>query len=359
MVSVRSHVKPIALATFVAMLCSLQAAQGANLNVGAGLDEGFLFFNNQNGIFTPIPKGVAGTVGPNPLGGIESLVSDVFQTNVIPLTPGEPPSLSASTYHFAGQGEAFANFGQIGAGSFFDVSSATAALFFQDLGPARTFRTGGAEASASFGDTLTITSQGGANVRLVFTINGSLVFCVPEPAENCNPDLVDPTMSFGVLANGTPVGNVIVDRNGSHGPFFDPLTGRLTTSPIPISGPIDLAVAIEANIGLAGLSQLSNPFFTTGGTVDFAETAILTGIEVFDASGNPVSDFTVSSQSGTRYPLSSPVSGVPEAGTAALLSCGVASIAALRQTQKARSPLRHLYRLRAEMCSEMTGSRTI
>jgi hypothetical protein len=337
MVSVRSHVQSIALATFGAMLSSHQAAQAANLNVGASLGEGFLFFNNQNGIFTPVPKDVAGTVGPNPLGGggIEALVSDVFQTDEIPVAPGGPPISSGLPYHFTGQGEAFANFGQIGAGSFFDVSSATPALFFQDLGPSRTFSTGGAVASASFDDTLTITSQRGANVRLVFTISGSLVSCVPEPAENCNPDLVDPTMGFGVLANGTPVGNVIVDRNGSHGPFFDPLTGRLTTGPIPISGPIDLAVAIEANIGLTGLSQLSNRF-TTGGTVDFAETAILTGIEAFDASGNPVSDFTVSSQSGTHYPLSGPASGVPEPGTAVLLFCGLVSIAAIHCARRTR-----------------------
>jgi hypothetical protein len=200
------------------MLWGHQAARGANLNVGASLDEGFLFFNSQNGTFTPVPKGVVGTVGPNPLGGIEALVSDVFQTNVIPVPPGEPPSFSGLTSHFAGQGAAFADFGQIGAGSFFDVSSATPALFFQDLGPARTFSTGGAVASASFDDTLTITSRNGANVKLVITIGGSLVFCVPEPAENCNPDIVDPTMSFGVLANGTHITGTL--------PWWAALTGR-------------------------------------------------------------------------------------------------------------------------------------
>jgi hypothetical protein len=117
-------------------------------------------------------------------------------------------------------------------------------------------------------------------------------------------------MSFGVLANGNAVGN-IVDRSGSHSPFFDPLTGQLTTSAILISGPIDLAASIEAQIGLTGLSALSNSFFTTAGTVDFAETATLSGIEVFDANGNPLSDFTVSSQSGTHYPLSSPAVAFP------------------------------------------------
>ena len=319
----------IALAALVAMFGGHQAAQGATLNAGASLDEGFLFFNNQNGIFTPEPKGVVGTVAPNPLGGIQALVSDVFQTNIIPVAPGEPPSFSGLTYHFTGDGVAFANFGQIGAGSFFIVSSATPALFFQDLGPGRTFSAGGAAASASFDDILPITSNKGTSAKMVFTIGGSLALCVPETAVNCNPDIVNPTMSFGVIANGTPVGNVIIDPNGSHGSFFDPLTGRLTTSAIPISRPIDLAVSIEAQIGFVGLSELSDAF-TTGGTVDFAETATLSDIEVFDANGNPVSDFTVSSQSGTHYPLSSQVTGVPEPGTAALLLCGATSLAAIR-----------------------------
>src|SRR5262245_31502141 len=242
MASVPSRVQlMIMLAAFVVMVWGHGAAQGATLNAGTSLDEGFLFFTNANGMFTPVPKGVAGTVGPNPLGGIESLVSDVFQTNIIPVAPGEPPSFSGLTYHFTGDGVAFANFGKIGAGSFFDVSSATPALFFQDLGPGRTFSAGGASASAPFDDPLTITSNKGMNAKMVFTIDGVLVLCVPERAVNCNPDIVNPTMSFGVIANGTPVGNVIIDRNGSHGPFFDPLTGVLTTSAIPISGPIDLA----------------------------------------------------------------------------------------------------------------------
>jgi hypothetical protein len=154
---------------------------------------------------------------------------------------------------------------------------------------------------------------------------------------NCNPDIVNPTMTFGVIANGTVVGNVDIDRKGSHGPFFDPMTGQLTTSAIPISGPIDMAASIEAQVGLVGLSEITSSF-TTAGTVDFAHTATLSAIEVFDASGNPVSDFTVSSVSGTHYPLSTPIStpvstpavGVPEPGTAALLLCGATSLAAIR-----------------------------
>ena len=334
----------IMLAAFVVMFWGHQAAHGATLNAGTSLDEGFLFFTNANGMFTPVPKGIAGTVGPNPLGGIESLVSDVFQTNTIPVAPGEPPIFSILTYHFTGDGEASADFGQIGAGSFVDVSSATPALFFQDLGPGRApFNAGGGVASASFEDILPITSKKGTNAKMVFTIGGSLVLCVPEKAVNCNQDIVDPTMTFGVTANGTPVGNVTIDRKGSHGPFFDPLTGQLTTSAIPISGPIDLAAEIVAQVGFVGLSGLSNPF-TTAGRVDFAQTATLSAIEVFDATGNPVSDFTVSSQSGTHYPLSTPVStpavGVPEPGTAALLICGVTSLAAIRCAATRKRPAR-------------------
>jgi len=119
MASVPSCVRLMIMpAAFVVMFWGHQSAQGAILNAGTSLDEGFLFFTNANGTFTPVPKGVAGTVGPNPLGGIESLVSDVFQTNTIPAPPGEPPTFSSLTYHFTGDGVAFANFGQIGAGFF-------------------------------------------------------------------------------------------------------------------------------------------------------------------------------------------------------------------------------------------------
>lgn len=52
------------------------------------------------------------------------------------------------------------------------------------------------------------------------------------------------------------------------------------------------------------------------GTSDFSSTATLAGIQVVDASGNPVSGWTVSSASGTSYPL---LQDTPEPGVTALL----------------------------------------
>lgn len=44
------------------------------------------------------------------------------------------------------------------------------------------------------------------------------------------------------------------------------------------------------------------------GISDFSSTAILSGIEVYDSSGNLVSGWTVSSESGTVYPVPEPIS---------------------------------------------------
>ncbi len=68
------------------------------------------------------------------------------------------------------------------------------------------------------------------------------------------------------------------------------------------------------------------------GTSDFGSTLTLTGIEVVDAGGVPVSGWTVTSGSGTRYPLAL-AANTPEPGVVALLTgLGVpASLLALRR----------------------------
>jgi len=68
------------------------------------------------------------------------------------------------------------------------------------------------------------------------------------------------------------------------------------------------------------------------GTSDFSSTATLAGIQVVDAAGNPVSGWTVTSGSGTVYPMVT-VADTPEPGvTALLLGAGVpASLLVLRR----------------------------
>jgi hypothetical protein len=65
------------------------------------------------------------------------------------------------------------------------------------------------------------------------------------------------------------------------------------------------------------------------GTSDFSATAILEGIEMLDANGNPVSGWTVTSASGTQYTMLQPV---PEPTTMAVLALG--AVAVLRRRRK-------------------------
>jgi len=69
------------------------------------------------------------------------------------------------------------------------------------------------------------------------------------------------------------------------------------------------------------------------GISDFSSTLKLTGIEVVDANDNPVSGWTVTSASGTLYPLAA---ATPEPGvTALLLSLGLpASLFAFRRRRR-------------------------
>jgi hypothetical protein len=60
----------------------------------------------------------------------------------------------------------------------------------------------------------------------------------------------------------------------------------------------------------------------------FGDTATLTGILVFGADGKLIPDVTITSASGTAYPLATPgpTPAVPEPSTFALISLGFAII---------------------------------
>ena len=62
---------------------------------------------------------------------------------------------------------------------------------------------------------------------------------------------------------------------------------------------------------------------TVAGSADFSATAVLEAILLFDASGNPVSGYTVTGESGTVYPTAAPV---PEPATLAALGLGAAAL---------------------------------
>ena len=82
-----------------------------------------------------------------------------------------------------------------------------------------------------------------------------------------------------------------------------------------------------------GFTIQTNPYTGTAQT-DFLTTVTLTEILVKDAGGNPIRGVTVSSTSGTTYPLS-PLNagdaGVPEPATVLLAGAGLALLMAVRR----------------------------
>ncbi len=117
--------------------------------------------------------------------------------------------------------------------------------------------------------------------------------------------------------------------------------GSATAVGVPISGWTSATGSISGAGSVNTLDVLS-PFPITFGTpweltvglavraigeaaADFGSTAKLVGLDVFDAQGHRITEFTLTSASGTDY-----ISGVPEPASGLLLLAGAAALAARR-----------------------------
>jgi hypothetical protein len=117
-------------------------------------------------------------------------------------------------------------------------------------------------------------------------------------------------------------------------PYFVPSTGTghdgFTIGASSISGigvfdtnPLSLTygTAFDFSFGLLAYAMPRDGSASS----TFSSTALLTGIDVFDALGNPVNDFSILSESGTVYDASGVhlAPSVPEPNTLALLATGM------------------------------------
>ena len=102
--------------------------------------------------------------------------------------------------------------------------------------------------------------------------------------------------------------------------------------------PVTPGMGVTFDTGL----MVSTDLLNGASSVDPAPGMTLTGIELFDANGNPITDFSLTSGSGAVYGadglLSEPTSATPEPAMAWLLASGLLLVFVAARIRQRQSP---------------------
>lgn len=174
---------------------------------------------------------------------------------------------------------------------------------------------GGGTASASFEDLWTIDAPGltgtTGSARVSVSVDGLRQSDMPYT-------LVHVLMGYECLAGGA----------GCRLDFSE--GGGTQTFGFPV--PFKFGETFQFVLTMNGSTSASR-FYPTS-LIDFLQTANVSGLDVRDASGAPVTQFTMSARSGHDYGLAS----VPEPRTWALLAAGLGLMGMVARRQASRSP---------------------
>lgn len=194
-------------------------------------------------------------------------------------------------------------------------------------------------ATAEFQDILTISfapfngKQG--LLALNFNLDGTLSGSAPGtlPVQSAEPALTDVESCVGALTEGTPEcqsdvftpSTPTVSGTFGYPHFFTFTYGQ----PFPLLFNLNVS-------GLYGICQVLCTFTGTGSTnEDFSDTLVLSGLQVFDQSGNPVTGATFTSESGTQY---GPTGVIPEPSFFKLIFIGLVALVFASRSNTFRTP---------------------
>lgn len=164
-------------------------------------------------------------------------------------------------------------------------------------------------------DELTITGGSGVgSLHMTWTVTGSTAASSGASASMGIYVSSSSNAGSGFGSTGLIYGdgtyNMIYDHDGLPFVFGSPLT-LSTTSTLTASAGYD--------------RNNPPPTFSATATASFYHTAILTGIEAFDQYGNPIKNISITSASGTHYPIAN-VAAVPLPEAAWLLISGLSGL---------------------------------
>lgn len=164
-------------------------------------------------------------------------------------------------------------------------------------------------------DTMTITGGSGTgSLQMTWTVTGGTVASSHASA------------SMGISVSSSGAAGSGLDGFGSTGPIYGGGTYSLTNGlPFVFGSPLTLTTSSTVNAN-AGYDRYNPPATFSGtATASFDHTAILTGIEAFDQYGDPIKNLSITSESGTHYPIAN-VAAVPLPAAAWLLISGLSGL---------------------------------